>query len=59
MYLIVSVRHETDFTLSDFVADVRAATPTQAAVIATPDQFELRQYLTQTKLSLTRYINSN
>lgn len=54
--IISAVGHETDFTLSDFVADVRAATPTQAAVIATPDQFELRQYLTQTKLSLTRYI---
>ncbi|RIP34255.1 exodeoxyribonuclease VII large subunit [Staphylococcus gallinarum] len=54
--IISAVGHETDFTLSDFVADVRAATPTQAAVIATPDQFELRQYLIQTKLSLTRYI---
>lgn len=54
--IISAVGHETDFTLSDFVADVRAATPTQAAVIATPDQFELMQYLNQTKLSLTRYI---
>ncbi|MCD8916812.1 exodeoxyribonuclease VII large subunit [Staphylococcus gallinarum] len=57
--IISAVGHETDFTLSDFVADVRAATPTQAAVIATPDQFELRQYLTQTKLSLTRYIKQH
>lgn len=41
--IISAVGHETDFTLSDFVADVRAATPTQAAVIATPDQYELMQ----------------
>ncbi|MEB6322832.1 exodeoxyribonuclease VII large subunit [Staphylococcus xylosus] len=57
--IISAVGHETDFTLSDFVADVRAATPTQAAVMATPDQFELRQYLQQTNLSLTRFIKQH
>lgn len=55
--IISAVGHETDFTLSDFVADVRAATPTQAAVIATPDQQELYQQITQVKLFLTRNIN--
>lgn len=54
--IISAVGHETDFTLSDFVADIRAATPTQAAVMATPDQYELRQYLQQINLSLTRFI---
>lgn len=54
--IISAVGHETDFTLSDFVADVRAATPTQAAVMATPDQYELHQYLQQANLSLTRFI---
>lgn len=54
--IISSVGHETDFTLSDFVADYRAATPTQAAVIATPDQTELRQQLKQVQLVLVRNI---
>lgn len=40
--LISAVGHEVDFSISDFVADVRAATPTQAAVIATPDINEVR-----------------
>lgn len=54
--IISAVGHETDFTLSDFVADVRAATPTQAAVIATPDQYELLQQIKQYEYALSRYI---
>jgi len=40
--LISAVGHETDFSISDFVADVRAATPTQAAMMVVPDQVEIR-----------------
>ncbi|MGA4513616.1 exodeoxyribonuclease VII large subunit [Staphylococcus caledonicus] len=54
--IISAVGHETDFTLSDFVADVRAATPTQAAVFATPDQYELMQQIKQYQFSLTKFI---
>jgi exodeoxyribonuclease VII large subunit len=40
--IISAVGHEVDFSISDFVADARAATPTQAVVIAAPDIHELR-----------------
>lgn len=40
--VISAVGHEVDFSISDFVADARAATPTQAAIIAAPDINELR-----------------
>ncbi len=43
--IISGVGHEVDFSISDFVADIRAATPTQAAVLATPDINEIRFYV--------------
>ncbi|SUK13828.1 exodeoxyribonuclease VII large subunit [Staphylococcus agnetis] len=54
--IISAVGHETDTTLSDFVADVRAATPTQAAMIASPDQHELLQTILQSRIFMTRFI---
>ncbi|MDP1604670.1 MAG: exodeoxyribonuclease VII large subunit [Legionella sp.] len=39
--IVSGVGHEIDFTIADFVADLRAATPTAAAEAVTPDKFEL------------------
>ena len=43
--VVSAVGHEPDVTISDFVADVRAATPSNAAELVAPDQNDLRQYL--------------
>ena len=52
--VISAVGHETDFTISDFVADLRAETPTAAADKAVPDTGELRQNLLYYREEMTR-----
>lgn len=53
---ISGVGHETDFTICDFVADVRAATPTAAAELVTPSRNNLLNVLNQLKQQLARNI---
>ncbi|MGI5998360.1 MAG: exodeoxyribonuclease VII large subunit, partial [Lutispora sp.] len=43
--VVSAVGHETDFTISDFVADVRAATPSAAAELVFPDKQQLISYI--------------
>lgn len=52
--VISAVGHEPDVTISDFVADVRAATPSHAAEIAVPDRMELTQKLQGLRLQMIR-----
>jgi exodeoxyribonuclease VII large subunit len=45
--IVTGIGHEIDFTIADFVADQRAPTPTAAAELVTPNQYELQNRLQQ------------
>jgi len=55
--VISAVGHEIDFTISDFVADLRAPTPTAAAELAVPNLIEIQNYLNQLNIRLKENIN--
>jgi exodeoxyribonuclease VII large subunit len=56
--IISAVGHDIDFTISDFVADLRAATPTGAAELAVPNIIDLKALIKQYKIRSYQTINN-
>lgn len=54
--IISAVGHEIDFTIADFVADLRAPTPTGAAELAVPNLVDLKKHIGQLKIRLNESI---
>ncbi|MBA3012308.1 MAG: exodeoxyribonuclease VII large subunit [Proteobacteria bacterium] len=55
--VITGIGHETDFTIADFVADLRAPTPSAAAELALPDKTALIQQINRLRSSLAQSMN--
>lgn len=56
--IISAVGHEIDFTIADFVADLRAPTPTGAAEMAVPEKRDVINYLNQISIRLHKTVNN-
>ena len=54
--IVSAVGHEIDFTISDFVSDVRAATPSAAAEIITEGVFSIRQWIAETPVHVRQIV---
>ena len=57
--IVTGIGHEVDVTIADYVADVRAATPTAAAQTATPDLREVQQHITENKKRFVTAVHQN
>mgnify|MGYP001104849659 CR=1 FL=1 len=56
--VITAIGHETDYTISDFISDLRAPTPTAAAELATPNVIDLKEKINDLNQALTKSIKS-
>jgi exodeoxyribonuclease VII large subunit len=57
--IVTGIGHEIDFTIADFVADERAATPSAAAELVSPDQIQIKQQLRTQNEKLLQLISNN